>query len=158
MSNLQSAKFAIEAEIMHARQGIAFYQSRLETLEKTLDQLDSVSLPEDIAQIEESEKRPSSARVKIAHKRGRGRPSGSATSSGKELPTTGGDYWLNLVSDQPQSAAEILKQAIAKLGFHPNKLQIQKLRQRLAPGLKTLLEAQKIQDSGAGRERRFFKG
>jgi hypothetical protein len=156
MSNLQSAKSAIEAEIMHARQGVAFYQSRLHTLEKTLDQLDSVSLPEDIIQIEEP-KQSSSARAKTAHKRGRGRPSGSA-SSGKELPTTGADYWLDLVSDQPQSGAEILRQAVARLGFHPNKLQVQKLRQRLAPGLKALLQAQKIQDSGAGRERRFFKG
>ena len=157
MSNLQSAKSAIEAEIMHARQGVAFYQTRLETLEKTLDQLDSVSLPEDIAQIEQSEKRYSSVRAKTIHKRRRGRPAGSAASSGRELPTTGADYWLNLVSDQPQSAAEILRQAVAKLGFHPSKLQVQKLRQRLAPGLKALLEAQKIQDSGAGRERRFFK-
>lgn len=157
MSNLQSAKSAIEAEIMHARQGVAFYQSRLDTLEKTLDQLDSVSLPEDIAQIETSEGRTSSARVRTTQKRGRGRPRGSVASSGKELPTTGADYWLNLVSDQPQAGAEILKQAVAKLGFHPSKLQVQKLRQRLAPGLKALLDAKKIQDSGAGRERRFFK-
>lgn len=156
MSNLQSAKSAIEAEIMHARQGLAFYQSRLETLEKTLDQLDSVSLPEDIAQIEETGRRSSSARTKSAHKKGRGRRSASAF-SGKELPVTGSDYWLALVSEEPQSGAEILKQAIAGLGFHPNKLQVQKLRQRLAPGLKALLDSKKIQDSGRGRERRFFK-
>src|SRR4051794_20066193 len=127
MSNLQSAKSAIEAEIMHMRQGVAFYQSRLETLEKTLDQLDSVSLPEDIVQIEESGKRPSSARTKAAYKKGRGRRS-VTIASGKELPTTGGEYWLDLVSGQPQSGAEILRQAIAKLGFHPSKLQVQKLR------------------------------
>lgn len=156
MSNLQSAKSAIEAEIMHARQGLAFYRSRLETLEKTLDQLDSVSLPEDIIQIEESEKRSSSAKAHTGRKRGR-RSSSNAPSFGKELPTTGADYWLELVSDQPQSAADILRQAVAKLGFHPTKLQVQKLRQRLAPGLKGLLQAKKIQDSGSGRDRRFFR-
>jgi len=39
MSNLESAKIAIEAELAHARQGLAHYHSRIDALDKTLAQL-----------------------------------------------------------------------------------------------------------------------
>jgi hypothetical protein len=74
-----------------------------------------------------------------------------------DLPFTGGDYWTNLLSDQPKSGPEIFKSAIAQLGFTPSKEQIAKLGGRMTFALNTLVKAKKIKDSGSGRERRFFK-
>jgi len=50
-----------------------------------------------------------------------------------------------------------LKSAIDKLGFTPTNTQIKKLTQRMTFALNALVKANKIQDSGAGRERVFFK-
>ncbi|HCE08693.1 MAG TPA: hypothetical protein DEQ40_08865, partial [Oxalobacteraceae bacterium] len=73
------------------------------------------------------------------------------------LPSTGGDYWPNLLTEQGQHSSEILKSAIDKLGFTPTNTQIKKLTQRMTFALNALVKANKIQDSGAGRERVFFK-
>ncbi|TFW10246.1 hypothetical protein E4K72_01865, partial [Oxalobacteraceae bacterium OM1] len=42
MSNLGSAKQALRAELAHARQGAAYYQSLAETLEEALEKLETV--------------------------------------------------------------------------------------------------------------------
>lgn len=153
MSNLQSAKSAIKAEIIHAKQGLAFYESRLDILEKTLDQLDSVNLPEAKSKVE----RKASKKASSSTKKNPARKTKPASAGTKALPVTGGDYWLNLISTHPQSGAEIFRKAVDQLGFEPTKMQIKTLRQRVAPALKSLLQAQKIKDTGAGRERRYVK-
>jgi hypothetical protein len=158
MSNLQSAKSAIQAEIAHARQGLAFYQSRIETLEQTLDQLDTVSTPEDIAEQSEGRRRQPVTQTRAGRKPGRPARATRASSKGSGLPQTGGEFWMQLISDQPQSAAELLKQAIAHLGSNLDKKDLQKLRQRVSPALQALLKSNRIKDTGAGRERRYFKG
>jgi hypothetical protein len=50
-----------------------------------------------------------------------------------------------------------LKAAVSSLTFTPTKLQTQKLAGRMTFALNALVKANKIQDSGKGRERRFFK-
>jgi hypothetical protein len=76
---------------------------------------------------------------------------------GTGLPFTGGDFWPNLVTAEPQSASDILNAAIVSLGFTPTKAQIQKLAGRQTFAVNALVKAGTIQDSGKGRERRFFK-
>lgn len=94
------------------------------------------------------------ADVKLNMRRG----TAPGASEADALPTTGGDFWLGLVTDEPKSAVDISKAAIAALGIKPDqKRNIQKLKQRVSPALAGLLSAHKIQDSGSGRERRFFK-
>ena len=74
-----------------------------------------------------------------------------------ELPSTGGDYWPNLLTEQGKHSSEVLKSAVEQLGFTPTKTQIKKLTQRMTFALNALVKAKKIQDSGSGRERLFFK-
>ena len=81
----------------------------------------------------------------------------SNPSGGNDLPFTGGDFWPNLVLEQPRSASEILDAAIATMSFAPSKVQTQKLAGRMTFALNSLVKAGKIKDSGSGRERRFFK-
>lgn len=179
-SNLKSARQAIAAELSHARKGAAFYNSRVEALETALQQLENVEA-EGVTSTR-SAKRSMNGQSQPETRRGRKRrsangmaPRSSTAAATRQqrsqksgtvrsrrgdsgLPITGGEFWLNLVSDQPQSAVDISNAAIAALGIKPDqKDEIQKLKQRVSPALAGLLSAHKIQDSGAGRERRFFK-
>ncbi|HYD96260.1 MAG TPA: hypothetical protein VEC01_13105 [Noviherbaspirillum sp.] len=180
--NLASARKAIQAELSHARQGIEYYSQRVEALETALSQLESVDI--DAEDAGESKKRKAATRSDKqagAAKRGRkpraqadagatATEAGTGKRRGRKarapdreeeagLPTTGADFWLNLVTDEPQSAVDIANAAVATIGLKPDqKRQIQKLKQRVAPALASLVSARKIQDTGAGRERRFFKG
>lgn len=177
VSNLKSARDAIEAELSHARQGVAYYTARVEALEIALHQLDNVEEGGDTAP---EEVKPRVGRKAGAGRRGRrphaaGGTNGSRRTAsangtarqrgrqakgagGDELPTTGADFWFNLVSDQPQSAVDIANAAATALDIKPEqKTKIQKLKQRVSPALANLIAAQKIKDTGSGRERRFFK-
>jgi len=91
----------------------------------------------------------------------RGRPAkatkGRASKGPNDLPFTGGDYWPDLITSEPQSGSDVLRAAIAGLGFEPSADQVKKLTQRMTFVLNSLVKAKKIQDSGSGRERRFFK-
>lgn len=181
-TNLKTARQAIEAELSHAKKGIAYYMSCVEALETALHQLESVEGEQPSTKgapplaSTKSEKANGRKRGRKAHgaktsasatasaspkgngaKRGPKPRAGSLTEAGT-LPPTGGDFWLNLVSDQPQSAVDISNAAISALGIEPDQKElIQKLKQRVSPALASLVSAQKIRDSGAGRERRFFK-
>ena len=186
--NLTSAREAIQVALSHAREGVAFYSARVEALEMALTQLESMGEDES-APTEKSLRKPAAGRRKSGEsKRGRqsrktkeearhaasangvsgarreakrGRKAGTAGRSGKDvqLPTTGIDFWLKLVTQEPRSAVEIANVAAEVIGIKPDQKEaIQKLKQRVAPALATLVSMQKIQDSGAGRERRFFKG
>jgi chromosome segregation ATPase len=148
-SNLKSAKQAIEAELSHTRQGLAYYAARVEALESALHQLESVDGSANASSNEANAKNL---------KENEGKRGRKARGEAKELPKTGGDFWLELVSDEPKSAVDISNAAIAALGINPGqKEHIQKLKQRVSPALAGLVSAHKIKDSGAGRERRFFK-
>jgi len=178
--NLTSARKAIEAELLHAKQGMEFYSSRVEALEAALTQLESVDM--DDAQ-DDSEPRRAGRRGTAGAKRGRkpraasdaatqGAPraarKGKAAGARKKaagrngsadaLPTTGLDFWVRLVTDEPRTAVEIANAAAREIGLGADqKDQIQKLKQRVAPALTALVSAGKVKDSGAGRERRFFR-
>ena len=146
MSNLQSAKSAIEAELQHARKGMAYYQTRVESLESALAQLDNLN-GSNLLQIESGTGEG---------RRGR-RAKVSAGSGQKKLPFTGGDFWINLVTDQPRTSPEILTAAINALDFIPSSEQRKKLAGRMTSAIGGLLREKRIQDHGTGRQRRYFK-
>jgi hypothetical protein len=154
MSNLKSARQAIKAELDHARQGAMFYQSRIVALEETLAKIDSVDGDTDqpskaskVSKAERSASQTRPSRQARAH----------AAGNGAKLPFTGKDFWPNLITSQPQTAPEILNAAIRALGISPSKDQIKKLAQRQTSALHNLVKAKMIDDSGSGRERRFFR-
>jgi hypothetical protein len=159
VSNLKSAKTAIKAEIAHARQGLDYYKSRVEILEQALDQLEHAGTPDQVAGARgpKSRRRTQAASAARTERPHRARRNARQSSGGNELPYTGGDYWLELISDEPRSAAEILRSAVGSLGFEADRAQVQKLRQRLTAALQQMLQAGRIKDSGAGRERRYTK-
>ena len=160
MSNLQTATLAIEAQIVHAKNGLAYYDARVQAVEQALAELRSVK--------ESSEASP--ARVKLPKTPGAAATTAGATRLKKtakkkmraekesgELPSTGGDFWPNLLTEQGKHSSEVLKAAIDQLGFAPTKTQVKKLTQRMTFALNALVKAKKIQDSGSGRERLFLK-
>jgi hypothetical protein len=177
-SNLESAKAAIEAEIAHAKQGLAHFVARIEALEKTVAHLVTVdggvldtkpftakpvakSKADAAPKLAKSTKATKSAKPTSAEVVAKPvKPAKPATKAkgGNQLPFTGGDYWTGLVTVEPKSASEILDAAIAKLGFKPTKEHKKKLAGRMTFALNALVKAGKIKDSGTGRARRFFKG
>jgi hypothetical protein len=148
VSNLISARDAIKAEIAHVTQGRDHYQMQLEMLEKALAALDGVRA----ASSEKLAPSKAPAKTKAAVRR-KGTKGAGATA----IPSTGGDFWINLITDQPQSAPDILKAAIARLGMTPGKDLNAKLSARMTNALTHLIKSQQIKDSGERRERRFFK-
>ena len=156
MSNLESAKAAIEAEIAHAKQGVEHFFARVEALENAL--LHIVAVDGGVLDTQPVVGTPvvKAAKSKPAKyvKKAKG---AKATKGEKDLPFTGGEFWPDLITAQPQSGAEILHAAIGKLGFEPTKAQVLKLTQRATFAINALVKAGTIQDSGKGRERRFFK-
>ncbi|HZW13202.1 MAG TPA: hypothetical protein VFF81_08435 [Noviherbaspirillum sp.] len=181
--NLASARKAIEAELAHAIRGIDYYAARVEALETALSQLDSVDVDVGSADRTGRGKRAGAAaqkstdakrtrRSRAARAKGSvnskgDKASSKATHGGKSragartddgLPTTGADFWLNLITDEPQSAVAIATSAVKALGLKSDQNEpVKKLKQRVAPALAALVAAGKVQDTGAGRERRYFK-
>jgi hypothetical protein len=155
MSNLESARAAIQAEISHAKEGLTFYQSRITSLEKMLGQLADFNGSHAAGPVVKG-KRGRKPGVSIVAKPTK-KKAGKEATNGNDLPFTGGDYWTNLVLEEPRSASDILEAAVASLGFTPTKTQVQKLAGRMTFALNTLVKTDKIKDSGRGRERRFFK-
>jgi hypothetical protein len=182
MSNMDAAKAAIEAELAHTREGLAFYSLRIEALEKTLSQLSGIasglSYVPNVVDITPAKGKPKVGSAKPAKATESPLPTaeqpvkpakaikaptkakkqkGVKATGGNELPSTGKDFWPNLVTTEPKSASDILSAAIAGLGFKPTKAQVQKLAGRQTFAINSLVKTKAIQDSGKGRERRFFK-
>ena len=171
ISNLKSAKRAIEAEMSYAKQGAAYYLARVEALENALHQLESVDTSSKGVSGDTKAKRINSRnlphRSATSHasalqtnktKSGAKNTSASKLHGTDNLPPTGRDFWFNLVNNQPQSAVDISNAALTALGIRPDqKEQIQKIKQRVSPALASLVATQRIKDAGSGRARRFFR-
>ena len=158
MSNLESARAAIEAELSHARNGLQYYHSRIEALESMLGQLAGFQgggvVP---ASRGKRGKHGMKALPKAAKPEKGLRRKGERKINASGLPFTGGDFWESLVHDEPRSFPDILEAATATLSFEPTKQQVQKLSGRMIFAINALVKAGKIHDSGSGRARRFFK-
>jgi len=101
--------------------------------------------------------RPPKTDKVVKAKQAKGEKSAKGAKGANQLPFTGGEYWPNLVTSDPQSGADILRASVAGLGFEPSPEQVKKLQQRMTFVLNALVKDKKIQDSGSGRARRFFK-
>ena len=148
MSNIDKARRAIEAEISHAKNGLAFYEQRVGSLQAMLA---SLGYPDGF------DGGGHKSAPAVAAKPGkRGRPRKLAPTP-KVLPRTGGDFWSGLVAQAPQFGPDILAAAVAKLSFEPTAEQRKVLANRLGPALAALVKSGKVADSGKGRLRRYFK-
>jgi hypothetical protein len=163
MSDLNVARHAIEAELARAEQGLQFYTNHVESLKSALAELRKVEqgLTQALTS-QPSGKQPSARRPAASRKNARTRPQKKAGAAkpqaarpARELPSTGSDYWLQFIVEEPRTAVEITRAAIDALGFIPTPDQVKVLKQRISPSLETMVKSKKIKDSGTGRERRF---
>jgi hypothetical protein len=156
MSNMTSVKSALDAEIKHAKEGIAFYSMRIATLEKMIAQLDQL----DGARGKAANQPGLGKRAYTRKIKGTGEPmlDDGIAAGGKagKLPATTARFWLSLLSETPISNKDIIKSAIATLKIKPNPADLKKLKQRLANAITMMTKDGSMQSEGTGRERRFF--
>jgi hypothetical protein len=153
MSNLNSARQALQAELQHAKEGASFYQARIQALEDAIAKIDSVDTSDTRSQ--------STGKVRAAKgvgKKHAGRPR-AEKSGGTDgaLPATGKAFWMSLLSEQPKSSREILEAATTALGGSLSADQLKKLSQRQTNAFHNLVKSKEVSDSGSGRERLFFR-
>lgn len=158
MSSLKFARDVIRAELQHAKQGLAYYEERVQQLESALQQVDSLNGPaktKTAPKTTEKKARVKQQRVVRPERKVRQSSSGR---NGSALPKTGGDFWMRYVSKRPKSAVDIANAAAAALKLDPEKDKdlVRVLKSRVAPVLQSLVVAGRVQDQGTGRERRFF--
>lgn len=151
--NLKSARNDIVAARDHALEGLAYYQKRVESLNRLLEQLDSVG---DLTELE------SPAKVQPAANMSDNAPSVRRQKKGKEaapLPRTGSDFFQKLLSSEKRTMGQLLDAAFTQLGIKPSREQTGLLRGRLTTWLYTALKDSStgVNDEGSGRQRVFFK-
>lgn len=153
MSNLKSAKDALIAEIEHVRQGLEFYQSRIQALEQALATLSSLD------GVETAGAKGKRGRKSAVGEAGdtAGPKKRASKRSDTSLPATGKEFWMGLITSEPQSAREVLEAAVKALGISPSKDELKKLAQRQANALHMLIKDKAISDTGTGRDRRFLR-
>lgn len=147
--NIKRAMAAIQAELAHARQGVAHYEQLVTNLQGALNQLDGVGGGNQSAAPKSKRgRKPKAVPVDVPKPRGR--------KAKGDLPFTGGDFWESLVTATPAAAKDVLAAAQKKLDISPDRAHVKKLTNRMVFALNSLVKAGAIKDSGRGRDRRFF--
>lgn len=183
MLDLNAVKKSLEAQLVEARKGRAYYEAVELALEASLSQLEMVhqaaGLPSSLANklvaktanrasvekvIKQAAAKPAKASKKAASTPGK--PAKKTLAPTKvlakkakgadKLPKTGTEFWTSLLSSQPQSMQDVLGAAFAKLGVASNKEQMAKLKNRATFTLNELVKKNLIKDQGSGRDRRFL--
>ena len=163
MSNISTVKTALDAEIQHAKQGLAFYTALITVLEQMIEQLDGLNTDAGAPPASnQAGKRAYSRRASL--KKGDDavpvtKPKKSAKAAkaarASSLPKTGGSFWQALLTSTPMSNQELLNAAIAALGMRPTPEHLKKLRQRLANAVTIMTKDGSMRSEGSGRARRF---
>lgn len=149
MARMQSAAKVIQDELKQARQAVAFYQKRVEDLEDVLATLSSIDAPVSASRGGGNKKKdatPAKATSQVASK-----------TRSKKLPATGKDFWPSLLTDKPQSSAEIFKAALAALRIRPTPEDRKKLNQRMSNALSVMSKNGEITAEGSARNRLYSR-
>jgi hypothetical protein len=172
MSNITSAKSSLRAELAHVQSGLAYYKARVEALNAAIDQLDSIG-DEGQVDVEQGEG-THMQKMRRARKSRQGGPAAVAAATkspkatkvpkagrqgraGTRLPSTGGDFFPDLINEQRQSMSDLLHAAATQLPFKATAEELTQLRSRLVAAVNHMLQAGKIRDEGKGRARVYFK-
>lgn len=171
MSNISTAKSSLSAELAHVQSGLAYYQARVEALTAAIGQLDAIGDEDDtdldleeVTQEKKSRRgrkpgRAAASRVSAGAETGKktGKRAGRQSRGTSRMPSTGGDFFPNLITQQRQSMTDLLNAASGLLPFKPTNEETRQLRSRLVAAIGQLLKAGKIQDEGKGRARVYFR-
>lgn len=152
MSNLKTARHTLEAELRHVEKGIAFYQAKAEALKAALAHLDQA----ESGVTNSAPRRQSTASRRTAGQTPARQARGRKTRADATLPRMTRAYWLDFISQEPRTAADIINAAIASFETPLDAVQARKVKQRAAQALAALLGTKQIRDVGAGRQRRYF--
>lgn len=128
----------LQSELEQAKQGLAYYQERVNMLKTALLEVDS--------------QRPAV--------QGKARKAVNARKAqGSSFPETGLAFWLKHITKSARTAPEIALLAAESLNIDPQKdrATFSVLKNRIGPALAALVKSSQITDSGSGRERRYFK-
>ena len=162
MSNISTVTSALEAEIQHAKQGIAFYAARIAVIENIIVQLDDLRADASAPAITSTGKRGKARGARLAADSDVARhvkPVKAAKNSKSVrvlvLPKTGNAFWQSLLSNTPVSNRELLDAAIVSLQIRPTTNDLVKLKQRLANAITNMTKDGSMHSAGSGRERRF---
>lgn len=167
MARMQSAAKVIQDELKQARQAVAFYSKRVEDLEDVLTTITNIDAPVSTSRGRSAQKaatkkgvptKAASAKAASA----KAAPAKAAKTGGRgtrsaTLPATGKDFWPNLLTDKPQSSAEVFKAALAALRIRPNPEDRKKLLQRMSNALSVLAKDGQINAEGGRRTRLYSK-
>lgn len=128
----------LQSELELAKQGLAYYQERVNMLNEALREVD--------AQPDTGQGKSRKA-VKARKTQGNG------------LPETGLEFWRKHITKNARTAPEIALSAAGSLNIDPqnDKASFKVLKNRIGPALQALVKASEIMDRGAGRNRRYFK-
>lgn len=154
MSNIEAAIAALSAERDLAIQGRDHYARLIQSLEVSLQQLAGIEGGQ-AAPAKRKAGRPRKGEQAVAPEAPK--PAQKKKAKSKELPSTGGDFWISLIGKTGKTAPEVMQAAFEKMGIAPNADQKKKLSNRMVFALNSLTKSGAISDSGKGRERRFFK-
>jgi hypothetical protein len=116
--------------------------------------LSSLDTPSTDGRAKTREARPSKAKPKAATPQNATSTKGSRQSN---LPSTGKDFWPSLLTDTPQSAAEVFSAAVSALGIKPNPEDKKKLSQRMSNALSVMAKNGDIKAEGTHRQRLYSK-
>lgn len=133
-----TAQRILQSELDHAKRGLAYYQERVNMLDAAIRELNTPS----------------------ARRQGRKQQDASTRRApSNALPETGLAFWLKHITKRARTAPQITLSAAASLRIDPEKDRetFKMLRNRIGPALKTLVSSSQIEDSGSGRDRRYFK-
>lgn len=154
MANIGSAAQAVKLELLHAREGMAYYTKLVENLEGVLETLTTLDSPS-------TSGRAKSRTAKTAKASGKATSKAKATTTKStrqsKLPATGKDFWPTLLTDTPQPASEIFKAAVNALGIKPSAEERKKLAQRMSNALSVMSKNGDINAEGKHRERLYSK-
>lgn len=171
MSNITSAKSSLRAELAHVQSGLAYYKARVEALSAAIDQLDSIG-DEGQSEMGEGTHMQKMRRARKSRQGGAVTAAPAATAkaskakapragrqgkAGSRLPSTGGDFFPNLINEQRQSMSDLLQAAATQMPFKATAEELTQLRSRLVAAINHMLQAGKIRDEGKGRARVYFK-
>lgn len=119
MSRLKFARDAIRAELKHAKQGLAYYEERVQQLESALQQVAPLN------GLGKTKTAPKTAKTNArAKKQSEDWPQVKASDSssdrnGSALPKTGVDFWMRHMSKKPKSGDDIANAAATTLQLDP---------------------------------------
>jgi hypothetical protein len=154
MANIGSAAKVVEMELMHARQGMQYYAKLVENLEGVLQTLSSLDTPSKGGTETTRATKHSRAKQKTTIQQNVTSVKKAKRSS---LPSTGKDFWSSLLTDTPQTAAEVFSAAISTIGIRPNAEEKKKLTQRMSNALSVMAKNGDIKAEGKRRERRYSR-